>query len=87
MTNTAVQVNLYKSESHITFILNTGFGLNIIKENFVPKDSIINYNNVLKLKKKIDINEYSVYILGEIFLPFLRNKVAFHIVVSNFPIS
>ena len=64
-------------------MLDTDSGPNIIKENFVRKNSIINYSSQLKLNS---INEYSIYTLGEISLSFLGNKVAFHIVASDFPI-
>jgi len=53
---------------------------NIIKKNFVPKDSIVNYNNILK-----GINEYPVYMLEEIILPLFGIKI--HIVPSDFPIT
>jgi len=65
-----VQINLCKATPHITFMLNTGSGPNIIKENFVPKGFIpktVNYNNILKLN---GINKYPVYTLREITLPF-----------------
>ena len=77
-------VNFCESTPHIAFMLDTGSGPNIIKENFVPTDSIINYNNILKLN---GINEYPVYTLGEIILPLFKEKITFHIVASNFPIS
>jgi len=65
-------------------MLDTGSGPNIIKENFIPTDSIINYNNILKLN---GINEYPVYTLGEIILPLFGEKVTFHSLSSNFSIS
>ena len=64
-------------------MLDTGSGPNIIKKNFIPKDSIVNYNNILNLN---GINEYSVYTLGEIIFLF-DEKITFHIVSSDFPIS
>jgi len=78
------QVSLCKPTPHLTFMLDTGSGPNIIKENFVPKGKTINYNNILKLN---GINEYPVYTLGEITLPLLGKEVTFHIVSSDFPIS
>jgi len=79
-----VQVNFCKSAPHITFMLDTGSGLNIIKENFVPKNKTVNYNNILKLN---GINKYPVYTLGEITLPLFEKEVTFHIVSNDFPIS
>jgi len=45
-------------------MFDTDSGPNIIKENFVPKGKIINYNNILKLN---GINEYpvSLYLFWE----------------------
>jgi len=65
-------------------MLDTGSGPNIIKENFVPKNKTVNYNNILKLN---DINKYSVYTLGEITFPLFEKEVTFHIVSNDFPIS
>jgi len=79
-----VQVNLRKSIPHVTFMLDTGSGPNIIKENFVPKGKTVNYNNILKLN---GINEYPVYTLGEITLSLLGKEVIFHIVSNDFSIS
>jgi len=53
-------------------MLDTDFGPNIIKENFVPKGKTVNYSNILKLS---GINEYPVYTLGEITLSFLGKEL------------
>jgi len=65
-------------------MLDTGSGPNIIKENFVPKNKTVNYNNILKLN---GINKYPVYTLGESTLPLFEKEVTFHIVSNDFPIS
>jgi len=65
-------------------MLDTGSGPSIIKENFVPKNKPVNYNNILKLN---DINKYPVHTLGEITLLLFEKEVAFHIVSKDFPIS
>jgi len=44
----------------------------------------VNHSNILKLN---GINEYPVYTLGEITLLLFENKVTFHIVLNNFPIT
>jgi len=64
-------------------MLGTGFESNIIKENLVLKGKIVNHTNILKLKS---INEYPVYILGEITLPLSEKEVIFHIMSNDFPI-
>lgn len=43
------QINVSNTAPHTTFILDTGSGPNIIKENFVPNDITVNYTNILKL--------------------------------------
>lgn len=60
----------------MTFMLDTGSGLNIIKEDLVPKETIINYKNILKLN---GINDHPVYTLGEIKLILFKILVVFHI--------
>ncbi|KYN41487.1 hypothetical protein ALC56_04092 [Trachymyrmex septentrionalis] len=65
-------------------MLDTGSGPNIIKEKFISRDTTVNHNNILKLN---GINEYPVYTLGEINLPLFENKVTFHIVANDFPIT
>jgi len=78
-----VQIKLCNSAPNVTFMLDTGSRLNIIKENLVPKSKIVNYTNVLKLN---GINENPVYTLGEITLPLFEKEVIFHIVSNDFPI-
>jgi len=68
----------------ITFILDIGSGSNIIKENFVLKNSIVNYNNILKLN---GMNKYPIYMLRKLILPFFGESVTFHIISGDFPIS
>ncbi|KYN42690.1 hypothetical protein ALC56_02890 [Trachymyrmex septentrionalis] len=65
-------------------MLDTDSGPNIIKEKFISRDTTVNHNNILKLN---GINEYPVYTLGEINLPLFENKVTFHIVANDFPIT
>ncbi|KMQ85713.1 hypothetical protein RF55_15566, partial [Lasius niger] len=77
------KVNIDKVDNHITLMLDTGSGPNILKENFIPKDININYTNILKLN---GINNYPVYTLGEITLTLFELPVSFHIVSSDFPI-
>jgi len=55
-------------------MLDTGSGLNIIKEKFVPKDINVNFGNISKLN---DINNYSAYTLGEITLTLFGIPVCF----------
>jgi len=65
-------------------MLDAGSGPNVIKGAFIPKNNIVDYNNILKLN---GINEYPVYTLGKITLPFFGKKVIFYIVSNDFPIS
>ncbi|KYQ60542.1 hypothetical protein ALC60_00402 [Trachymyrmex zeteki] len=65
-------------------MLDTGSGPNIIKETFIPKGIIIDYNSILKLN---GINEYPVYTLRKITLSVFGEEVNFHIVSNEFPIS
>jgi len=62
-------------------MLDTGSELNTIKENFVPKNKTVNYNNILKLN---GINKYLVYTLGEINHPLFEKEVTFYIVSNDF---
>jgi len=65
-------------------MLDTGSGPNIIKQNFVPKNKTVNYNNILKLN---GINEFPVYTLGEITLSLFEKEVIFYIVSNDFLIQ
>lgn len=78
-----IQVNINKTTVHTTFMLDTGSGPNIIKEDFVPKGTDVNFSNILKLN---GINNYPVYTLGEITLALFDSLVSFHIVSNDFPI-
>ncbi|KYN27350.1 hypothetical protein ALC57_03267, partial [Trachymyrmex cornetzi] len=56
-----VQVNFCESTPHITFMLDTGSGLNIIKENFLPKDKG-SYQTPLEELNNSGITEESFHI-------------------------
>ncbi|KYN50254.1 Zinc finger CCHC domain-containing protein 13, partial [Cyphomyrmex costatus] len=79
-----VQIKDCKIIPHITLMLDTGSGPNVIKEKFAPKNRTVNYNNILKLN---GINEYPVYTLGEITIPLFEQNVTFLLVSDDFPIS
>lgn len=78
-----VQAHINEIPSLITFLLDTGSDPNIIKENFVPKTTSINYTSILRLN---DIKNYPVYILGEVTLNLFEAPISFHIVSHDFPI-
>ena len=63
--------------SYITFMLDTDSRSNIIKENFISRDTTVNHNNILKLNGIMNVLYYT---LGEITLSLFENKVTFHIV-------
>ncbi|XP_036141910.1 uncharacterized protein LOC118646187 [Monomorium pharaonis] len=78
-----VQIKICESTSPITFALDTGYEINLIKENFVPKNKTINYDNILELN---GIYDYPTYTLGEINLLLYGKEITFHIVTNDFPI-
>ncbi|KYQ60768.1 hypothetical protein ALC60_00172, partial [Trachymyrmex zeteki] len=65
-----IQVKLCKSTPYITFMLDTGSGPNIIKENFISRDTTVNHNNILKLN---GINKHPVYTLESLFYVRIEN--------------
>ncbi|KYN27992.1 hypothetical protein ALC57_02598 [Trachymyrmex cornetzi] len=80
-----VETNLFGSTPVMTFMLDIGSGPNIIKETFIPKGSIIDHNNILKLN---GINEYP----SGIRIPFLspetiiaspRSEPLFYVRIEN----
>ena len=76
-----VQININNLISHAILILDTSCGSNIIKEDFISAGINISYTTILKLNK---INNFPVYILGEIILILFEILIIFHI---DFPIS
>ena len=75
-----VRVNV---NPHVTLMLDTGSGPNLIKEKFISKEIKINHANILQLN---GINNYPVYTFGEIILPLFGIPVKFHMVSDDFPI-
>ncbi|KYN39291.1 hypothetical protein ALC56_06332 [Trachymyrmex septentrionalis] len=59
----------------ITLMLDAGSGPNVIKGAFIPKNNIVDYNNILKLN---GINKYPVYTFGKITLSLFGKEVIFH---------
>ncbi|KAL0111266.1 hypothetical protein PUN28_012870 [Cardiocondyla obscurior] len=79
-----IQVKLNNQNRNATFMLDTGSGPNIIKENLISDKLKIDYGNILRLN---GINDYPVYTLGRVIIPLFIKQVIFHIVSKDFPIS
>jgi len=67
-------------------MLNTGSGPNIIRKKIFYQEITLSIIIIYILKLN-GINEYPVYILENIILLCFENKVTFHIVSNDFPIT